>query len=868
MKALRVKDIPAKFNVLVLPPKKFITDLRILLFELPKRGQKVSQIVPFRYLRVKLEFRDSNRLRPIKIEYKHFGTQYFQPKEFIKLLRQARNIYVTRDEKNSLDDFTEMLHDYQISYDEIEICKLCIMDNRITFLKKKDRYYRDNDTFCFQCAMKEISDESEFRGFVPNKKFTGRIELLLKKKYGHNVGKILKIFEPGFDASKNPEFTFYDKLEVSVEKRREYPISNYELPQQFLTLLKREKVTKLLPIQHLAIQNGLLKNEKMLISAPTGTGKTLIGELAAITKLYRNDEGKVLYLGNLVALVNQKYQNFKSRYRDFYVTIRVGMSKIDVGEEDLVIVDEDIQDSDIICASYEAFDFLLRKGPEEIKNIGKISTIIIDEIQILDDEDRGAVLAGLIAKIFILYPEAQVIGLSATIGNAQEIGKLLRLKPVEYDERLVPLERHLVLCKSEYEKIFNIIQLVRSESRKISKFGFPGSSLIFTNARWRCEYLANVLQNEKGINAMAYHSGLTYLDRKFISKEFESGNLQAIVTTYALGAGFDTPCSQVIFESCLMGIEILSPNMFLNMSGRAGRFRMQELGKIYVLVEIGKNYHGTDKTEDQIGLDLLGSTIENLRLEYDPELVESQVLAAIAAGIDTKIEEFYENLIGTREDLPLLLKGLRKHKLIKRKENKYIVTTLGRAIALSFFTVQQGLMIVRELHKNKDPLNIAIRLEFFENIYMTDEIKKIFLDEFKINLPNKFIAGRIVGITARLGKYKRRLRKYAGVAQSIVKWQKVFFSCGCGNAPYCDCPILSMDRKLVQLRMEKGLTPRKISQHMDRTFNLKVYSGDLLRFFDNLIHRLQGIERLAKVIGENEIEGKIFDLIRKIEKPR
>ena len=54
---------------------------------------------------------------------------------------------------------------------------------------------------------------------------------------------------------------------------------------------------------------------------------------------------------------------------------------------------------------------------------------------------------------------------------------------------------------------------------------------------------------------------------------------------------------------------------------------------------------------------------------------------------------------------------------------------------------------------------------------------------------------------------------------------------------------------------------------MERYFYLKVYSGDLLRFFDNLIHRLQGIKRIAQVINKVEIEENISSLIQKIEKP-
>ncbi|MHA1267253.1 MAG: DUF5814 domain-containing protein [Candidatus Helarchaeota archaeon] len=866
-----MNKLPTKFSCLILPPKKTITILRVLLFRVAKR-EKPTSVTPFRHLRVHLEYKNGKRLRPVKIEFKEQGLQYIQPKRFIELLRAAQTVYIVADAADRLSDFTQMLADYQISYKLIDICQLCLLDNKISVLQKRDRYYRSRAVqfpMCFNCAMKEIIDESQFMGFKPNKKFLQQIEGLLRKKFHHDVNKILKVFEPGFNASKHPEFTLYDTIEITSKSCNEYPLNNDQLPPRFITALKKNKITTLMPIQHIAIQKGLLKGANLLISAPTGTGKTLIGELAGISKLYAN-RGGVLYLGNLVALVNQKYEHFKSYYPPFEVAIRVGMSKIEIGDEDLVIIDEPIQSADIICASYEGFEFLLRKGNEEIQTLGKISTIIIDELQTLEDEERGAILAGLIAKLPLLFKDAQIIALSATIGNAEKVARLLHMKPLIYNDRPVPIERHIVLCKSEFDKIFNLVQLVRHESTLISSYGHAGSTIIFTNARWRCEFLADLLVTEHGINAVAYHSGLTYKRRKQIEEAFDQGLIQAVVTTYALGAGFDTPCSQVIFESCLMGIDILTPNMFLNMSGRAGRFRRQDRGKIVLLVEIGKRYPNTDRTEDQIALALLESTAEPLLLDYNPDLIRSQVLSAFAAGLNTaeQIEAFYDNLPGAKEELSLLLKSLKKNQLISISSEKYYITTLGRAIAVSFFTIEEGLLIIRELNRGEDPLDIAIRLELFESIYILDEIKKIFQNEFKIDLPNKFFTGRIMGIAA-VTKFKRRLkRKFTWLSKSIALWQKIFFTCTCGNAPYCDCPLLTMNHLLIKLRTQQGLTPLQISHHMEQKFKLKVYSGDLLRFFDNLIHRLQGIQRIAKTMGKHEIDERIQRLIYQIEKGR
>jgi len=284
--------------------------------------------------------------------------------------------------------------------------------------------------------------------------------------------------------------------------------------------------------------------------APTSAGKTLIGELAGITRIL-SDKRKLLYLVPIRALASLRTVEFKHKYKTLNLKIikRVGESILEKKEtEDL----EDLKDADIIIATYEAIDYILRSGKKN--KLGSIGTIIIDEIQTLSDQERGFILDGLIARLKSIVKEGQYLYLSATIGAPEALAKSLDCILINYNNRPVPIERHLILCLNETIKLKNISKLVRAAYTEKSTYGFKGQSIIFTNSRKKCESLTSYLQN-KGLRVKSYHSGLTNDERLVIEKAFQRQTISAVVATAALAAGVDLPAKQVIFESLSMGIK-------------------------------------------------------------------------------------------------------------------------------------------------------------------------------------------------------------------------------------------------------------------------------------------------------------------------
>ena len=503
-------------------------------FYIENEPEKLSQVQNLKAERIfRLIMRDKRLFKVLE------GSKYQNPKEIEKMLRTAR-IVLTSDAAEWEEYFKIRLQNKKVG--KAELCRLCFLNGKITVLTEGNRIKHHHEFICESCAEEELKNELRYR-FRSLGMFDQAKKLL---KRFRDLDKVMAIFDPRFDPTKNPDVTKWDELEPKRIKVKELSIDETRIPEEFKRVLKEEGVEKLLPVQVLALQNDLLEGENLLVVSATASGKTLIGELAGVPKALNGK--KLLFLVPLVALANQKYEDFKRRYSklELKVAIRVGMSRIKTKDE-LVVVDTGI-DADIIVGTYEGIDYLLRAG----RKIGNVGTIVIDEIHMLDEEERGTRLDGFIARLRKLYPSAQFIGLSATIGNPQELAKELGLKLVLYDERPVALERHVIIARNESEKWRYVAQLCKAETMRKSPQGFKGQSIVFTFSRKRCHELAAFLTS-KGLKAKPYHSGLPYHQRKLTEMEFQAQMLDVVVTTAALGAGVDFPASQVIFESLAMG---------------------------------------------------------------------------------------------------------------------------------------------------------------------------------------------------------------------------------------------------------------------------------------------------------------------------
>lgn len=156
--------------------------------------------------------------------------------------------------------------------------------------------------------------------------------------------------------------------------------------------------------QKAAAQNILLEND-VLVTAPTGTGKTAIAHYAIGKNLH--DGGKTFYTTPLKALSNEKFRDFKRIYGDENVGILTGDSKIN-SQAPIVIMTTEVYRNMV-------FNNHFGKHNELLDNL---KTVIFDELHYLGDVDRGGIWE---QSIFLSEPEVQLLSLSATIGNNRDI---------------------------------------------------------------------------------------------------------------------------------------------------------------------------------------------------------------------------------------------------------------------------------------------------------------------------------------------------------------------------------------------------------------------------------------------------------------
>ncbi|WP_132059059.1 DEAD/DEAH box helicase [Halorussus amylolyticus] len=649
-----------------------------------------------RVFRAKLELKETNAgPRPARFRVKRGSSEEPRsPEQFVEIARRADRIRISQQTSEAgRTELREMLDGYQLGAKVVRTCRLCASAGHYSPITSETAIDSGEEFICPDCAKEELERELSFRGDLTGQAQDRLEDLLLKVQDLERIKNLLK-------GQLDPDLTKFDEISANVEDVDTVPVDSLGLHPGIQNLLEN-RFEELLPVQSLAVQNGLLDGDDQLVVSATATGKTLVGEMTGIDRVL-NGKGKMLFLVPLVALANQKHEDFEDEYGDLVdVTIRVGASRV---RDDGHAFDPS---ADVIVGTYEGIDHSLRTG----RDLGDIGTVVIDEVHTLKEQERGHRLDGLIARLKHYcetraneresYGGAQYVYLSATVGNPSSLAKSLEANLVEFEERPVPLERHVTFADGQ-EKPDIENKLVRREFDTKSSAGYRGQTIIFTNSRRRCHEISRQLE----YNSAPYHAGLDYGRRKKVERMFANQDLAAVVTTAALAAGVDFPASQVIFDTLAMGIEWLSVQEFHQMLGRAGRPDYHDRGKVYVLVEPDCSYHNSmEMTEDEVAFKLLKGEMENVETLYDESAAVEETLANITvAGTATK--RLNDRMIG---EVPT------KHALGKLLEFGFIEglspTDLGRVVTTHFLAPDQAFKILDGVRKDRDPFDIVAELE-------------------------------------------------------------------------------------------------------------------------------------------------------------
>ncbi|MCC4771405.1 DEAD/DEAH box helicase [Methanosarcina sp. DH2] len=770
--------------------------------------------------------------------------EFIPPQQFIELLRSANRIMLAeRGDPANEEAFLEMLKGFQLNADKVKICKHCWINKRFNFVNSKSIKYHD-ELICADCAKEELLRAIRSAGVQYGERSVDFFEQVLSKT--RDLDRTIRMLSP---ERLDPEFTRYDTIRTKPSEAT-VRIKNLPLAKKFKEMLLQKSET-LLPVQALSVEAGLLEGKNQFVVSATATGKTLIGEMAGVQNLLEK-KGKMLYLVPLVALANQKYDQFTERYSKLGLTtsIKIGAILIKTSQRMKMHTSPN---ADIIVGTYEGVDHMLRSGNADF--LGKIGTVVIDEVHMLEDQERGHRLDGLIGRLRYIAPEAQFIYLSATVVNPAAYAKKLEARLVRYEHRPVPIDRHLLFCQ-ENEKANLISQLAKEEYSMFSSKNHRGQTIVFTNSRRNCHKLAGALS----IQASPYHAGLSQYERKKVETLFAKGELPVIVTTAALAAGVDFPASQVIFESLAMGIDWISVQEFMQMSGRAGRPDYHDRGIVVLMPVPGKSYSSAQSdTEEEVAIKLLQGEMLSAGVEYGEAEQLEEVLASVAVTSSIQDLRNIHALMFGGFDLDKQVSRLQNYRFLEKKGNKVALTRFGKIIAAHFLPVSKAFLIRDAVLAENSSLKIVTNLEFFDAAYF--KYANQIGSSLHVNMPSRVFQGAALDIVfdgESLSHLDIKIREL------MLSFASDFLTCTCRDSPYCGCAEQKFSEKIIRLRME-GMDPSQIIKRLEDKYGISAYQGDVFGYLDGAVRNLDAVELIARVHSKKEVAEEAKKLKKKVQ---
>ena len=440
----------------------------------------------------------------------------------------------------------------------------------------------------------------------------------------------------------------------------------------------RSGIAELYPPQEEAIKAGVLEGKNLVLASPTASGKTLIAELCGLKHILERN-GKVVYLTPLRALANEKFDEFKK-----YASIRKPDGKrvsVGISTGDFDSSDPWLERYDVIITTNEKADSLLR---HRAKWMDEISLIVADEVHLLNEAERGPTLEVVLARLMQINPEMQILALSATIKNVEEISTWLKANYVVTEWRPVPLKEGVLLHEE--------IQYKDGDARKIEKktrdttinmvlntVKNGGQALVFASTRKNsvtlakkiAEHTSEVLSRpikrtleheaEKILSAgerthiseslaglvrcgtAFHHAGLAGAHRRLIEDLFRQGKIKVLTATPTLAFGVNLPARTVVVQDYRRwepgyGYYPISVLEYKQMAGRAGRPKYDKIGEAILIAKTGDE---ADYLMDSYVLAQPERIWSRLAVE---KIIRGHVLATVAsdfAHTENGIYEFF-----------------------------------------------------------------------------------------------------------------------------------------------------------------------------------------------------------------------------------
>uniref|UniRef100_H3C2B0 Helicase, POLQ like n=1 Tax=Tetraodon nigroviridis TaxID=99883 RepID=H3C2B0_TETNG len=428
--------------------------------------------------------------------------------------------------------------------------------------------------------------------------------------------------------------------------------------------------------------------KNLIYSLPTSGGKTLVAEILILRELLcrRKD---CLFILPYISLVQEKVRGLASfgLELDFMVEEYAGSK----GKFPPL---KRRSKSSLYIATIEKAHSLVNSLIEagRLENLG---LVVVDELHMLGDGSRGAVIEMTLAKVLYMSKTTQIIGMSATLGNIRDLQEFLRAENYTNDFRPVQLQEYVKLQDTIYEvdpkeeecfRFSRVLNFKYSSSMQkldpdhiialVTEVIPKNSCLVFCPTKKNCENVVGLIckylkedflkqrkeekalllrdLKESGNGSMCpvlrrtipfglayHHSGLTSEERKLVEQAYSDGVLCLLACTSTLAAGINLPARRVILRSPYVATDFLKRSQYKQMVGRAGRAGIDSVGES-ILVLQDKDTH--------MARSLVCAPTENCYsnlMRDDGKGLLSLLLSLIGLKITTSMDQVRAFLSGT-----------------------------------------------------------------------------------------------------------------------------------------------------------------------------------------------------------------------------
>lgn len=325
------------------------------------------------------------------------------------------------------------------------------------------------------------------------------------------------------------------------------------------------------------------KEYNILFCAPTASGKSTAIYMCG--NKYLEQGKRICYIGIMRALAQEKADDLDDPDHPWNDVARTVISGEYVHDADK---QREIDDALFICITPESLASRLRHpNSERNKFLSQIGLLVVDEVHLIGEQGRGSHLEVALMDFAYNYPQTQLLALSATVPNVQEVGAFMsglngkHTQVIVSNYRSVPLNRHFIPIpaylgmEAQKRAVMDMAVSIRQQ-KPDQQFMYAVFSKQFGSD------LQKYMNEECGIGAEFHNANLERDDRRTIEKNFKGRGLFDLISTSTLFTGVNLPARNVVVTAVTAGMKDIPAHTLNQAIGRAGRPRYDKEGDAYI----------------------------------------------------------------------------------------------------------------------------------------------------------------------------------------------------------------------------------------------------------------------------------------------